>query len=156
MSTVYLLTGILGSGKTTWAKNHINSNTFIVSKDKIREMVYGTYNYRTSDEVLIDQIAKSIIAELLNNNCNIIIDECWDTMTKGARERLISFIRKYKPGATINVKYFSSVIGNVERRLQNNYGVPKEIWQQVYNRMLVEFELPSFFTEEINIEEKNE
>ena len=150
MSKVYLMTGIIASGKSTWAKDHVDSNTYIVSKDNIREMLYGKYDYKTSDEVLIDNISRAIIGTLIQDGCNVIIDECWDTMTCGARERLSDWCKSY--GTTdIEIVYCSSIIGNVDRQM-NSKGGTWTMWKNVYDRMLKEFEPPTHCLEEVKIE----
>lgn len=146
--TIYLLVGIIGSGKSTWAKNHVNSHTFIVCKDKIREMIYGKYDYCTADEVMIDNIAKACIQSLLQQGMDVIIDDTWDTISNGAKDRLIAWLKQQNKGLNLNyliVKqiYFSSTEGNVERRLQNNHGnTSKETWEMVKQLMLDKFEPP--------------
>lgn len=48
MKTLYVLSGIPGSGKSTWAQEFLNThkdNTFIVSSDDIRMELGGAYQY---------------------------------------------------------------------------------------------------------------
>ena len=150
MSKVYLLTGIIASGKSTWAKKCVDSNTFIVSKDVIRTMIYGGYKYKITDEHLIDAISKAIVQSLLLSGTNVIIDECWDTMTSGARQRLEDWLKYIQPNCVIEVIYFSSVKGNIERRMKDNHGDgSQELWKSVKDKMLLEFEPPT--KEEYNI-----
>ena len=159
MNKVYLLTGIIASGKSTWAKQHADSNTFIVSKDKIRDMIYGQYLYKITDEHLINAIAKAAVQSLLLNGANVIIDECWDTMTKGARERLEDWLKYIRPDCSVDVVYFSSVEGNVDRRLKDNHGNgSKEVWESVKQKMLIEFESPNEeeYSIKIDIGERND
>ena len=151
MSIVYLMCGIIASGKSQWAQNHVDSNTFIVSKDRIREMLYGKYDYRISDEVLIDTLTKNIIKLLLWEECNIIVDECWDTITEGARERLTSFCKTH--GADeVRIIYCSSTIGNVGRQIHSK-GWSQELAERVYEKMKKKLEPPEHYYEEVRMYE---
>lgn len=159
MSKVYLLTGIIASGKSTWAKEKAkDSNTFIVCKDSIRQMLHGTYTYRTSDEAVVDNVAWICVQDLIKAGADVIIDECWDTISKGSRQRLKHEL--YGVGViNIDVIYFSSVEGNVERRLKDNHGDgSKVLWEAVKERMLLEFEPPTEeeYSVKIDIGERNE
>lgn len=140
MHTVYIMIGIMASGKSTWAEKHVDSNTFIVNKDKIREMLYGKYDYKVSTEIIVDEVAKSCIKSLLKSGADIIIDECWDTMTKGNRHRLATWL--YSNGAN-NIKfvYCSSTQGNVGRQIESK-GLTQELAEEVYDKMIKEFEPP--------------
>lgn len=54
-----MLTGIPGSGKSTWAKNYAKShpNTFIVDTDEVRKSVTGSYQIFPPDRhVLYDKM----------------------------------------------------------------------------------------------------
>lgn len=156
MSTICLMIGIIASGKSTWAKKHVDSNTFIVSKDNIREMIYGQYDYKVTDEHLVDDIAKSCIKTLLEQGSNVIIDECWDTMTRGSRIRLIKWL--YAQGAhQVEMVWCSSTQGNVGRQIKSK-GWTQELAEEVYDKMMKEFEHPESWEcyghlEEVNIDE---
>ncbi len=76
MNTVYMLHGMLGSGKSTWAKKYVKDHpdTKIVSADGFREMFNGEYAYIVE---LDDVITESMIAaadSLLAAGYNVIID----------------------------------------------------------------------------------
>ena len=50
MQNVYILMGLPGAGKTTWAekKTKENDNTIIISRDDIRYMLSHSYRYNSS------------------------------------------------------------------------------------------------------------
>ena len=148
MSKITLLIGVIASGKSTYAKNHVDSNTFIVNKDSIREMIHGKYVYNISDEDLVNKIFESTIRTLIINGANIIIDECWATINVGARTRLIKFLCDNGISISdISIVFFSSTKNNVKRRLKNNHGnISEKVWKDVMNAMLREFEVPSEFS----------
>lgn len=79
MSTLTILRGLPGSGKSTWARKHVDANTVIVSLDGLREMMAGgrqawheTMNPQTNR--LITRQAHTIISDLLAKGMNVISD----------------------------------------------------------------------------------
>lgn len=79
MTTLTILRGLPGSGKSTWARTHVDSNTVIVSLDSLREMMAGSRQtwHETMDprmnRLLIRQ-AHTIIGDLLRKGVNVISD----------------------------------------------------------------------------------
>lgn len=79
MTTLTILRGLPGSGKSTWARKHVDSNTVIVSLDGLREMMAGgrqawheTMNPQLN-RILVRQ-AHTIISDLLAKGVNVISD----------------------------------------------------------------------------------
>lgn len=79
MTTLTILRGLPGSGKSTWARKHVDSNTVIVSLDGLREMMAGgrqawheTMNPQLN-RILVRQ-AHAIISDLLAKGVNVISD----------------------------------------------------------------------------------
>lgn len=79
MTTLTILRGLPGSGKSTWARKHVDSNTVIVSLDGLREMMAGgrqawheTMNPQLN-RILVRQ-AHAIISDLLSKGVNVISD----------------------------------------------------------------------------------
>ena len=102
MSKVYLLCGIIGSGKSTWASSNKDKlEALIVCQDNIREMLYGDYDYRPELENVVKLISRNAIKELLKHNENIIIDECWETINVETRSELIQFCKSIQPKCEI-------------------------------------------------------
>lgn len=79
MTTLTILRGLPGSGKSAWARQHADSNTVIVSLDGLREMMAGgrqawheTMNPQLN-RLLVRQ-AHTIISDLLAKGVNVISD----------------------------------------------------------------------------------
>lgn len=79
MTTLTILRGLPGSGKSTWARQHADSNTVIVSLDGLRTMMAGgrqawheTMNPQMN-RILVRQ-AHTIISDLLAKGVNVISD----------------------------------------------------------------------------------
>jgi predicted kinase len=65
--------GISGSGKSTWIKSQINSNTVIISPDDIRRELTGSVSDQ-SKNALVFEIAHKRVADALNAGKNVIFD----------------------------------------------------------------------------------
>lgn len=99
MTTLTILRGLPGSGKSTWARKHVDSNTVIVSLDGLREMMAGgrqawheTMNPQLN-RILVRQ-AHTIISDLLSKGVNVISDSqhvnprfCVDEVQIAARHK---------------------------------------------------------------------
>lgn len=70
---VMILTGLPGSGKSTFAESYIKSGYVRLNKDELREMVNG-YNLNYKDEPLIHEMQMTLLGMLLDAGRNVIID----------------------------------------------------------------------------------
>ena len=76
MPKLYVMCGISGSGKSTYAKSIQSSaqnRTIIISTDELRAMLYGDASDQTDPE-LIFNMAYSMIQMLLERNYDVIFD----------------------------------------------------------------------------------
>ena len=99
MTTLTILRGLPGSGKSTWARQHADSNTVIVSLDGLRTMMAGgrqawheTMNPQMN-RLLVRQ-AHTIVSDLLAKGVNVISDSqhvnprfCVDEMRIASRHK---------------------------------------------------------------------
>ena len=86
---VYVLVGLPGSGKTTWAKNvQANLKAAIVSRDMVRFSIYGL-EFDRHYEDKVNQIFWSIYLTLLDLKEEIIIIDCTN-LRKQTRLSLIN------------------------------------------------------------------
>lgn len=87
MNKLYILVGISGSGKSTWAKQKWEENplnTIIVSRDKIRELLFGyteetIVNYYSRPDMFklekkVTEFEDLLIRTGIMSNNNIIVD----------------------------------------------------------------------------------
>jgi len=76
MSTVYILIGFTGSGKSTFARKFAaeHPNTKIVSPDGFRIMFNGEYKYLPELDDVITQSTFNTAQKLLNAGYDVIID----------------------------------------------------------------------------------
>lgn len=137
---VILTCGMIGSGKTTWIKSFIRENPQfkVISKDDIRRMLHcGEYVYDEKLEGLVESIAQHTLNEALWQGLSVIIDGChvtekerWDTYHGWQATGIVC----WKP---IGKAY------HVSRRMNNSYGVIKEVWENVYDKMISKWKEPT-------------
>lgn len=88
MSKIIATIGISGSGKTTWAKEQVmnsDGKTVIVSKDKIREQLFGyseqlLHEYTIDkhyfrNEALVKKTYERLVSMFLVEEMDVIVDE---------------------------------------------------------------------------------
>jgi predicted kinase len=74
---IYILIGLIASGKSTWAKQFVkdHKDTYRVSRDDLR-FTTTSYNYTQKNEKIIDALYRNQIEYLLRNTkFDIILDE---------------------------------------------------------------------------------
>jgi len=129
MQKLYLTIGILGSGKTTWAKKMAkeDSNVKIISPDVIRQMLHGRYLYDNDLDSLVTNICQELIKILSYNYYDVIIDCC--NLTKSRRESwpwwraekiAVVFPRKTK-------------VWHVNNKMKDSKGKSRSYWNGVYD-----------------------
>lgn len=92
MHKLYVLCGVPGAGKSTWAKEHLMGKGVYISRDSIRySMLSDTDIYFAKEDRVFDEFVQSIAAALAFNN--VIADATH--ITRASRQKLLSGIRKY-------------------------------------------------------------
>ena len=139
MKKLIILCGMIGSGKTTWARNYIKKNpgTLIISKDDIRRMLHGgEYVYDEALEESIDWTANSFWREL-EDDYAVILDDCH--LSKADRN-----IDRWDATETIIVSFPpKDKQWHVDGRMLNSYGHSLECWERVYDKMIAVYEPPT-------------
>jgi predicted kinase len=130
--TTYILIGLPGSGKSTWAINHVNSETrvktepnlngcVIISRDTIRHMLNGNYAYIEDQQELITEIAASAASAALKEGKDIMVDQL--NINKEDRKEVTDFIIKHfesRDEVNIIFIHFTEEQNNVERRMRGD------------------------------------
>lgn len=90
--SLYLPTGMIGSGKSTWAREFIGTKVGIkvVAGDDIRYMLAGgkKYVYDPALEPTVMDILFSSTRILLDHGYDVILDECYCSLNAEMRERV--------------------------------------------------------------------
>lgn len=134
-----ILTGIPGSGKSSWAKDFAKrSKDFYayVSSDEMRGMLTGNEGDISKDGVIWGVLYKTLDV-LLTKNVNIIFDAT--SYNKKARRKLFNIVEKFD--YTVEAMVFDTPLEVCLRRNQERTRkVPENVIQYMYDM----FEYPEF------------
>jgi len=143
---VYLLVGLAGSGKSTWARMRARKkrDTVIVCRDDLRSMLLGRYAVIPRFESLITGLTGVMVRTAVEQGFSVIVDE---TNLTAARRK--DWIRKLKKiglsaGRVIRVAlvWFTETERNLSNRMKDPRGCPKKKWASVIASMKKRFEQP--------------
>jgi len=143
--TVYILCGIIGSGKSTWAKEKAKEdNVVIVNRDSLRAMIKGKYVFDKKYEPFIRSACYDIVTTAFDYGFNIIIDET--NIIRKKRLDWIDLVDMARQDRGVNMKivlvHFTETQNNVDNRMNDPKGQSRETWQGVYEGMMADFEDP--------------
>jgi len=135
MLKVLLTKGLPGSGKTTWSKYKIktNSNKYKrINKDSLRKMMDNSH-YSKDSEKFVLQIRDQIILAALENGKHVIID---DTNLAPKHEDHIKELIKGK--AEIEIIDFTAIPLEtcIERDLERENSVGEKVIKKMYNQFI--------------------
>lgn len=129
MATLYIMIGIPGSGKSTYAKNNI-CNAKIVNTDAIRKELYGDSNIQ-GDGYRVFSIALNRIHNILNNGDNVVFDAM--NLKRADRKRVM----KKTPEGTEFVAVFMNtpLEESINRNNKRERHVPEDIIESKFLRL---------------------
>ena len=93
MSTLYVMCGVPGSGKSTWLKNHTKAGDKIVSRDEIRFSLIKEGEEYFSKENEVFEIFCFEIQTALNKGFDVYADATH--INRGSRRKLLNEVAKY-------------------------------------------------------------
>ncbi len=142
MPRVYLLIGLPGSGKSTWAKDKAkDQKTVIVNRDSFCFMIKGgKYIFDEKYESFIKCLAHDAIKIAISHGFDIIIDET--NLTKEKRTELIENLPDRQDVDVVGV-WFTENTKNLEYRMKDPRGYSEQKWCKVIESMKMSFEPPS-------------
>ena len=137
---VYITCGLVGSGKSTWAK-HIaatEENFVIICRDNIRTMLKSSYIYDDNLEEVVMAIATCAVFKSLQENYNVIIDE---TNIKSSKRSFWLNIIANSEVHDIDpiIILFPETKNNLEYRMKDPRGYTENQWKEVIEGMKKKF-----------------
>lgn len=134
MSSLTILCGIPGCGKSTWAKTFL-SNKEIFSSDEIRATL-GDVNDQSQNN-LVFSIFHAFIATSLGFGKDVVADSTALDARARRKLRAVAEAVAENQGSSVHLVYFSNCDQAVRRNLQRERVVPDEAMR----RMLDKYEL---------------
>lgn len=136
MSNLYIMVGVPGSGKSTWAKAHKGNMTY-VSRDEIRfSMVAEDEEYFAKETVVFTEYCRRI-NEALSKGENVLADATH--LNRVSRRKLLNNIKGYEElHAIVMMTDCAESISRNENRVGTRAFVP----HSVIRRMANQFEMP--------------
>lgn len=129
---LYILTGLPGSGKSTWAKKNL-PNAVIVCKDTIREGICGNVNDQSKNGEVFN-IARSRIKQLLADGKDVIADA-----THFTRSQRTEMVKLAPAGTAVVIVWMNT---SLKTCLERNASRDKVVPPDVIRRMHFSFERP--------------
>lgn len=136
MKTLYMTKGLPGSGKTTWALEHLSKHPDCkrVNKDDLRAMLDGG-KWSRANESFVKKIRNFIVGSALNEDFSVIVD---DTNLHASHEKTLQDMAKIF-GAEFEVKSFLDV--PIETCIERDLKRLKSVGEKVVRKMAREFRL---------------
>lgn len=143
---IYVLTGLPGSGKSTWAaKKAADRSCIVISRDVIRTMIGGNgkYVHEKTTESVVKEMATACALAALNEGFDVIIDECTPRSEGRSYWPMAlgdSFSSKYK----FILVYFPEKKRNVDFRMKGDArGLSRDYWSEVVGKMSAAYQIPN-------------
>ena len=138
---VFLLSGIPGSGKSTWVRNHLTSTSVWISRDRVRfDIVSEDEEYFSHEEEVFDTFIAYINKMLNDPRVDTIYIDATHVNRK-SRNKTLNRIFKDKV-TELNSVCFTAPLGICQERNLRRSG-REIIPETVINRMFESFSIPN-------------
>lgn len=160
MNNLFILCGLPGCGKTSWARNKMKENTSstdskwaYVSRDEVRfSIIKEEDDYFSKEKQVFYEYVKRIVNSLENNYVlNTIADATH--LNEVSRDKLINAIKKTRPNLNFDIVmvYFDIPIEVCQFRNEKRTGRAR-VPESAINRMAATFEFPKYRKNLVRIE----
>lgn len=142
MSKLYLPIGLIGTGKSTWAKAFVKThpNTKIVAGDDIRYMLNGgVYQHDPELEPIVLEILFVTARTLLQQGYDVILDECYCSLSVRIRENVVMNFEKVMITAVVFPE--KDMKDHIEDKVTKGLrGKSVGYWKRVFRAMKIIYE----------------
>jgi len=142
MHRIYLPVGMIGSGKSTWARKFIaeNSSVRIVAGDDIRLMLGGgAYEYDPILEPAVIDILMQATETALEYGLDVILDECYCSLSIAMRKRVMELFCDYTVIAVVFPE--KGMKDRIEDKVTKGLrGKTVSYWKRVFTEMAEVYE----------------
>ena len=126
MQNIYIMMGLPGAGKTTWAEEKANNdnNIVIISRDDIRYISSHSYNYHESrrHQDFVKKVSLDMLEDAIAFGLDVVIDQL--SLTKEQRKKTLDNVRYLADTFMVEVRvhliYCTENKENVNRRMQSD------------------------------------
>lgn len=140
MRTLYVLSGLPGSGKTTWAEDFKKTHkepTFIIASDDIRVELGGYPQYFKEEAKVWELFYSRMNEPLIYNDVNVVMDSTCleDRFRKMVLEKAKNFDRK--------VLVFFNISPSICKARNENRESDRRVKESAMDMMIENFHYPS-------------
>lgn len=150
---VILVAGGPGVGKTFFAKRFAETfNAPMISNDKIRYTLFSTFTYSRNENVMVDQVARLILDEVLITGKPIVLDGGYSS--RASREAVSQLVSQY--GYRTLIVWVQTDDDTSRRRAENrSLKNPGDEYKQSLTSEQFDALESAFTAPDLNVREKN-
>ncbi len=132
---ILILIGIPGSGKSTWAKDFVRSNSdwIRVNRDDFRDMLKTSQTCENKVEDMITGLVSDVISSSLSRKLNVIVDN-----TNLKIKYINAIIEEFKYSANINYRVFDI---SKDKAIERDRNRDKKVGALVINKMYKDYKI---------------
>ena len=137
---VYILRGLMGSGKTTWCKKFLTENQDFkcVNRDSIRHCL-SNYTFTDENEKLVTSVCQDMIRTIVKEDYNLILDET--NLNDKTMNKNIDFIKlvckENEKEADIEIRDFEiSLQEAIRRDKERDFSVGEDVIRRAYKKYI--------------------
>ncbi len=141
MPTLYIMVGIPGAGKTTWASRNLSRSSTVIALDLIRRGVYGEFpqNLQEKKEEIVWNEAYRLAAEHLRSGRSVVLDSM--ALTRDYRQRHLQSVSRLIGFRPVCIAVFLDT--PLEVALERDKARAKVVSDQVIREMAGHLQPPS-------------
>lgn len=149
MSNIYVMVGLPGSGKSTYAENlrdervAMNESAVVLSSDAYRKMLLGDESSQENNSLIFDTLYSDMRSYLVGGIDNLILD--MTNTTVKCRKRIFEQIKKACPNMSA-VNVVACVIATtVDAVVERDANRERSVGREVIGKFLSSFQFPQKF-----------